>query len=173
MDEKTGSGEETIIAVTSTGPEMDSPMDPRFGRCTYFAIIDPSGNMKPVANGAQSLGNGAGIEAAKQVSDLKVGTVITGNVGPNAFRVLAAAGIKVFVCGEMAHEPVATMLLIGFGIDGLSMAPGGLPESKQLIRQISLADAQQVAREALLQSTAEGVRSFVRDAYSKQGILTA
>ena len=100
MDEKTGSGGETIIAVTSTGPEMDSPMDPRFGRCTYFAIIDPSGNMKPVANGAQSLGNGAGIEAAKQVSDLKVGTVITGNVGPNAFRVLAAAGIKVFVGGS-------------------------------------------------------------------------
>ena len=100
MDEKTDSGEGTIIAVTSTGQEMDSPMDPRFGRCTYFAIVDTSGNMKPAANGAQALGNGAGIEAAKQVSDLKVGTVITGNVGPNAFRVLAAAGIKVFVGGS-------------------------------------------------------------------------
>lgn len=100
MDEKTDSGEETIIAVTSTGQEMDSPMDPRFGRCTFFAIIDPSGNMKPAANGAQSFWNGAGIEAAKQVADLKVGTVITGNVGPNAFRVLAAAGIKVFVGGS-------------------------------------------------------------------------
>lgn len=100
MVEKTDSGEGTIIAVTSTGQEMDSPVDPRFGRCSYFAIIDSSGNMKPKPNGAQSLGNGAGIEAAKQVADLKVGAVVTGNVGPNAFRVLAAAGIKVFVGGS-------------------------------------------------------------------------
>lgn len=83
------------------------------------------------------------------------------------------AGIKVFVCGEMAHEPVATMLLVGLGIDGLSMAPGGVPESKQLIRQFSLADAQQVAREALKQSTGEDVRTVVREAFSERGILTA
>lgn len=100
MDEKTNSEEATMIAVTSTGQEMDSPLDPRFGRCSYFAIIDPSGNMKSAPNGAQSLGNGAGIEAAKQITDLKVGTVITGNVGPNAYRVLEAAGVKVFVGGS-------------------------------------------------------------------------
>lgn len=100
MDEKTNSGKATIIAVTSTGQEMDSPLDQRFGRCSYFAIIDPSGKMEPAPNGAQSLGNGAGIEAAKQIADLNVGTVITGNVGPNAFRVLEAAGVRVFTGGS-------------------------------------------------------------------------
>ncbi len=83
------------------------------------------------------------------------------------------AGKKVYVCGEMAHEPVAIMLLIGLGIDGLSMAPGGIPESKQLIRQFSLADAQQVAQRALSQSTGEDVRSLVREAFSERGILSA
>jgi phosphotransferase system enzyme I (PtsI) len=82
------------------------------------------------------------------------------------------AGIKVFICGEMAHEPVAAMLLVGLGIDGLSMAPGGIPELKQLIRQFSLADAQQVAREALEQTTGEDVRNLVRHAFSERGILT-
>ncbi len=82
------------------------------------------------------------------------------------------AGISVFVCGEMAHEPVAAMLLVGLGIDGLSMAPGGIPELKQLIRQFSLADAQQVAREALEQTTGEDVRNLVRHAFSERGILT-
>ncbi len=100
IDEKTSSEEATMIAVTSTGQEMGSPMDPRFGRCSYFAIIDSSGNMKPVPNVAQSLGNGAGIEAARQMADMKVGTVITGNVGPNAFRVLQAAGVRIFVGGS-------------------------------------------------------------------------
>jgi len=82
------------------------------------------------------------------------------------------AGIPVYVCGEMAHEPVAAMLLVGLGIDGLSMAPGGIPELKQLIRQFSLADAQQVAREALEQTTGEDVRKLVRHAFSERGILT-
>jgi phosphoenolpyruvate-protein phosphotransferase (PTS system enzyme I) len=81
------------------------------------------------------------------------------------------AGIEVYVCGEMAHEPVATMLLIGLGVDGLSMAPGGIPETKQLIRQFSLEDAQQVALEAMKKATGEEVRELVRQSISQRGIL--
>ena len=99
MDESKMSGE-AKIAITSTGKESESPMDPRFGRCAYFVIVDGSGNMNPVSNDAKDLSNGAGIQAAKDVVDLKVEAVITGDVGPNAFRVLSAAGVKVFVGGS-------------------------------------------------------------------------
>ena len=83
------------------------------------------------------------------------------------------AGIEVFVCGEMAHEPVAAMLLVGLGVDGLSMAPGGIPELKQLIRQFSIEDARLVARGAMEESTGEGVRNLVRHAFIERGILAA
>ena len=87
------------VAVTSTGMELDSQMDPRFGRSAYFAIVSPSGTMIAVANAAKDFGNGAGIEAAKQVIDTNVKAVVTGSIGPNAFRVLSAAGVRVFVGG--------------------------------------------------------------------------
>ncbi len=84
------------IAVTSTGTTADSPMDPRFGRCAYFAVVDPTGKIEHVPNAARALGNGAGIQAAKQIIDMGIEAVITGDVGPNAFRVLSAAGVKIF-----------------------------------------------------------------------------
>ena len=87
------------IAITSTGDSLESNVDPRFGRCAYFAIVDRDGNMEAVPNTARELSNGAGIQAAKQMIDMKVQAVVTGNVGPNAFRVLSAGGVKVFVGG--------------------------------------------------------------------------
>ena len=85
------------VAVTSTGHGYDSAIDSRFGRCAFFAVIGQDGAIDTVPNSARGLGNGAGIQAAKEIIEMKVGTVITGDVGPNAFRVLEAAGIKVFV----------------------------------------------------------------------------
>lgn len=86
------------IAITSAGPTLDSPVDGRFGRCEYFVICDDNGDgVIAVANSARSLGGGAGIQAAQQLVDLDVVAVLTGDVGPNAFRVLSAAGVKVYV----------------------------------------------------------------------------
>ena len=85
------------VAITSTGRGYDSPMDSRFGRCAFFAVIGSDGAIDAVPNGARGLGNGAGIQAAKQIIDMRIDTVITGDVGPNAFRVLKAAGVRVFV----------------------------------------------------------------------------
>jgi predicted Fe-Mo cluster-binding NifX family protein len=85
------------IAVSSTGESMDSPIDPRFGRCSYFVVVDESGGCKAVQNTGQALGNGAGIQAAQQIVDLGVDTVITGDVGPNAFRVLDAGNVTTYV----------------------------------------------------------------------------
>ena len=86
------------VAITSTGQTLSSAVDGRFGRCEYFLIVDEkTGSMTSVPNGARSLGGGAGIQAAQQLVNLGVQAIVTGDVGPNAFRVLATAGIRMFV----------------------------------------------------------------------------
>jgi predicted Fe-Mo cluster-binding NifX family protein len=84
------------ICVTATAGSLDAQADPRFGRCPYFVIVD-SGTMKSetVANTASGAMGGAGIQAAKTVASKGVKVLITGNVGPNAFQALSAAGIKI------------------------------------------------------------------------------
>jgi predicted Fe-Mo cluster-binding NifX family protein len=84
------------IAVSSSGTDQSAQVDPRFGRCAYFLVIDTeSGKTEAVANAAQSAGGGAGIQAAQTVADHGAETVLTGNVGPNAHRALQAAKISV------------------------------------------------------------------------------
>jgi predicted Fe-Mo cluster-binding NifX family protein len=84
------------ICVTATASSLDAQIDPRFGRCPYFIIVD-SETMKfeAIRNVASSAIGGAGIRAAQTVSSRGVKVLITGNVGPNAFQALSAAGIKV------------------------------------------------------------------------------
>jgi len=95
-------GQHERICVTSTGPTPDDLVDPRFGRCTYFIIFESAeGKHRAMENDARGLGNGAGIQAAQTIANLDVGTLLTGDVGPNAFRVLAAADIKVFRTGNV------------------------------------------------------------------------
>ena len=86
------------VAVSATGPSLDSPIDPRFGRCQYLLIVD-SGSLEfeAVENPAVMAPGGAGIQAAELVGQMGAGAVITGNCGPNAYQVLSAAGIDVFV----------------------------------------------------------------------------
>jgi predicted Fe-Mo cluster-binding NifX family protein len=84
------------IAVSSSGTDQGAQVDPRFGRCQYFLIVDTeTGHTQAVANAAQSAGGGAGIQAAQSVADQGAQTVLTGNVGPNAHRALQAAEIAV------------------------------------------------------------------------------
>lgn len=86
------------LAFTCSGDSPDSPLDPRFGRCAYFVIYDErTGSWETVENGARALGNGAGIQAAQDLASRGITGVVTGDVGPNAYRVLSAAGIRVFV----------------------------------------------------------------------------
>lgn len=85
------------IAVSSEGPGFEAAVDPRFGRAAGFAIVDPETmEITYIGNGAsQVLSQGAGIQAAETVAKSGVGVVLTGYVGPKAFRVLQAAGITV------------------------------------------------------------------------------
>ena len=84
------------IAISSSGTDQSAQVDPRFGRCQYFIIVDTdSGKTEAIPNAAQSAGGGAGIQAAQTIADQGAETVLTGNVGPNAHRALQAAKISV------------------------------------------------------------------------------
>ncbi len=96
-DAEDSGGKGTRVAVSSTGDSPGAPVDPRFGRCSYFIVFEGDGQHRAVRNLGQALGNGAGIQAAQQMVDLGVGAVVTGDLGPNAFRVLAAGGVRMFV----------------------------------------------------------------------------
>ena len=84
------------ICVSAEADSLESPIDPRFGRCPYFMIVD-SENMEfeAVENIASDAMSGAGIQASQTIVGKGVKVLITGNVGPNAFQALAAAGVKV------------------------------------------------------------------------------
>lgn len=71
------------------------------------------------------------------------------------------AGISVGLCGEMAADPLATVLLIGLGINEFSVPPGVIPEIKKIIRSVSTADSRAIATEALKLPSAEEVRGFL------------
>ena len=84
------------IAISAAGPTLDAEVDPRFGRCRYFIIVDPEDmEFEAVENKGALAGGGAGIATAQTIADKNVEAVLTGNCGPNAFQVLSAAGIKV------------------------------------------------------------------------------
>jgi len=84
------------ICISSTGDNLDADIDPRFGRCHFFLIIDlESMNVDSISNESIMTSSGAGIQAAQKVANKEVDIVITGNIGPNAFQTLKAAGIKV------------------------------------------------------------------------------
>ena len=85
------------VAVSSTGNKLDSQIDPRFGRCAYFLIIETDDMSFEVFNNENIALGGAGIQSAQFVASKGVNTVLTGNCGPNAVRTLRAAGIELFV----------------------------------------------------------------------------
>ena len=85
------------IAVTSDGPDLDGPLDPRFGRAAGFIIINPKTlESTYLDNGSsQAMAQGAGIQAAENIVQSGAKVVLTGYVGPKAFQALSAAGIAV------------------------------------------------------------------------------
>jgi len=65
------------------------------------------------------------------------------------------------MCGEMAGDPMATMLLVGLGIDELSVIPAVLPEIKKIILSIKLKDARRIADKALAMATDREIREYL------------
>ena len=85
------------IAVTSKGMDLDSEVDPRFGRAAYILIVDTETFDFEVLDNQSNVNafKGAGIQAASMVNDKGATILLTGFCGPNAFNTLKAANIKV------------------------------------------------------------------------------
>jgi len=89
-------GEGLKVCVSSTTDSLEGQVDPRFGRCNYLLIVDTQTmQYESIPNMACGSTGGAGIQAAQTMVDKGVKAVVTGNVGPNAFRALSAAGIEI------------------------------------------------------------------------------
>jgi len=85
------------VAITAVGDNLDAEVDPRFGRCNRFLIVDLRDlSYEVLPNTAQYEGHGAGISAAQTIIGKGVGAVIAGSFGPNAFRMFDAAHIPMY-----------------------------------------------------------------------------
>jgi len=86
------------VALSAYGRDLDAQIDPRFGRCAYFIIVDTDDmSFEAFDNESIALGGGAGIQSAQFVASKGAEVVITGNCGPKAVSILSAAGITLFV----------------------------------------------------------------------------
>ena len=84
------------VAVTTSGNDLSGPVDPHFGRCPQYLVVDTETmEFEVVQNTAVGSAHGAGIAAAQLVASKGVKAVLTGNVGPNAYSALSASGIKI------------------------------------------------------------------------------
>jgi predicted Fe-Mo cluster-binding NifX family protein len=94
------------IAVTSQGEELSSEIDLRFGRAKWLIVVDTETGKSEAHDNTVNLNalQGAGIQTGQNIADLDVDAVITGNVGPNAFRTLSAAKVKVLLAEEQTVQ---------------------------------------------------------------------
>ncbi|HJH30033.1 MAG TPA: dinitrogenase iron-molybdenum cofactor biosynthesis protein [Methanosarcinaceae archaeon] len=84
------------MCITAAGESLESAVDPRFGRCQYFIIVDSDTmEFEAIENPSISATGGAGIQSAQSIANKDIEVLITGSVGPNAFPILDASGIKV------------------------------------------------------------------------------
>ena len=85
------------IAITSLGQDLDSQMDPKFGRAAYILIVDTETLEFEALDNSENVNSfkGAGIQAAAMVGNSGAKVLLTGHCGPKAFDTLDAVGIKV------------------------------------------------------------------------------
>ena len=94
------------VAVTSQGKDISGEVDPRFGRARWFIVVDIETGKFQAHDNTVNLNavQGAGIQTGQNISKLNVDAVITGNVGPNAFKTLSAAKVKVFLADKQTVQ---------------------------------------------------------------------
>lgn len=94
------------IAITAQDSNPTSEMDLRFGRAKWLIVFDTDTDDFKVHNNEVNLNaaQGAGIQTGRNIANLGAEVVITGNVGPNAFKTLNAAGVKVFLVGKQTVQ---------------------------------------------------------------------
>ncbi len=126
------------LVVSAQGENLDAPASPVFGRCpTYVFVNTETFEFEAVPNPAMNQGGGAGIQAAQFVVNQGAQAVLTGNLGPNAYEVLQAAGVPGYLVGEgtvrqavEAHQagqlrPMAGANVAGHAGMGMGRGMGG------------------------------------------------
>jgi predicted Fe-Mo cluster-binding NifX family protein len=101
------------IVLTTTQPDLESELDPRFGRCSYLLVVDPyTLDWQAEPNAGANAAGGAGVQTAQFVSAQKVQAVISGDFGPNAFSALEAAEVEMYQFGSCrtAREAIQSFL---------------------------------------------------------------
>jgi predicted Fe-Mo cluster-binding NifX family protein len=98
------------IILTTVTPNIESELDPRFGRGAYLLVVNPDTlEWEAHPNPGVSASGGAGIQAAQFVTEHKAEAVISGDFGPHAFDALNTAGLPMYVYGNCrtAREAIA------------------------------------------------------------------
>ena len=75
------------------------------------------------------------------------------------------------MCGELASDPVATMILLGLGLDEFSMTASSIPLIKNILRSVSKAECEEVANKALTMDTAEEITAYAKSILIEKGLL--
>ena len=96
MSSQKSQNQNKMVCITAVGPGLDEQLDPMFGRCQFFIIVNlGTGAFQTLPNTARNNGNGAGISAVQFVANKNTDTVVTGRVGPKAADAFKVAGISV------------------------------------------------------------------------------
>ena len=94
------------IAITAQDKELSSEIDLRFGRAKWIIVVDSETGDFAAYDNVVNLNavQGAGIQTGQNIANLGVEAVITGNVGPNAFKTLNTAGVKIFLAEKQTVQ---------------------------------------------------------------------
>jgi predicted Fe-Mo cluster-binding NifX family protein len=103
------------IAITTSGNDLDAPLDLRFGRASSFLVYDTETDTFEMADNSQNLNaaQGAGIQAAQHVASTGAKAVLSGHCGPKAFRVLSASNIAVYTTTAQTVQEAIALYLSG------------------------------------------------------------
>ena len=103
------------IAVTSQGEELSSEIDLRFGRAKWLLMMNTQTGLSETHDNTVNLNlvQGAGIQTGQNVVNLGAEAVITGNIGPNAFKTLNAANVKVFLSKATTVQEAIGSFMVG------------------------------------------------------------
>jgi predicted Fe-Mo cluster-binding NifX family protein len=103
------------VAVSALGPSLDDKVDERFGRAALFLVVDDETLAFDVVDNSSNRNalQGAGLGAAEAIAQCGAISVVTGHLGPKAFRALELAGIAGFCGGGMLVREAVVALKQG------------------------------------------------------------
>ncbi len=99
------------IAISASSPDLKAEIDPRFGRAACFIVVDDeSQEWEAYDNPARDASGGAGVQAARFIAEKGAEVAISGAFGPNAYEIMVATGLKMFVFRNTGSLQVSEVL---------------------------------------------------------------